>query len=294
MRVAQRRAFDLTALLGAGLMLVVLQHAPHARFSSHVRLDIAPAQAEVAPHAVVWDRIVIDLAPPSHLRSPNLTPGQRELAAARAEQRLREALTDDLLRHFKLFLYVSKADRGLLAQRMFVFDRQRHGALHLLYDWPVSTGRETVERNPAGRQLATDTPAGYYQLDRKRFYRHYRSAQWGEPMPYAMFFNWVDRGRKTGLAVHAANGVDIARLGSRASAGCVRLAPENARTLFELIRTRYKGAVPRFAFDRRSGTMSNDGELMRDAHGAVKLSKGYRVLVLIENTGGSGAVAAML
>src|SRR5581483_2014360 len=111
-----------------------------------------------------------------------------KVAAARAEQRLRQTLTDDLLRHFKLFLYVSKAEHGALAQHMFVFDRQAHDTLHLLYAWPVSTGRDKIERTPTGLRVSTSTPAGYYQLDRKRFYEHYRSLQWDEAMQYAMFF----------------------------------------------------------------------------------------------------------
>jgi len=286
--------FDVAALSGAALLIAALPHA-HTRLHSTVKLDLTPAlPSPVSEEKLTWDRIVIDLAPPEQIASPKLTPNQRRVAALRAEQRLREALTDDLLRHFKLFLYVSKADHGVLAQHMFVFDRHAHDALHLLYDWPVSTGRERMEKNPSGLRLSTYTPGGYYQLDRKRFYEHYRSHQWGEPMPHAMFFNWVDRGRKTGLAIHAANGQDVARLGTRASAGCVRLSPKNARILFDLIRTRYSGTVPKFAFDRRSNTMSNSGELMRDAHGAPKMAKGYRVLVLIENTGGGGAMAAVL
>ena len=48
-------------------------------------------------------------------------------------------------------------------------------------------------------------------------------------MPYAMFFNWENHGYQTGLAIHGATGDDIGLLGTRASAGCVRLSPENAR-----------------------------------------------------------------
>lgn len=286
--------FDIAALLSAALLIAALPHV-HTRLHSKVTLDLIPAMPKAASEGkLTWDRVVIDLAPPEQIASRKLTPDQRNVAAAQAGQRLRQALTEDLLRHFKLFLYVSKAEHGALAQHMFVFDRQAHDVLHLLYAWPVSTGRERVERTPAGLQVSTYTPAGYYQLDRRRLYEQYRSRQWGEAMPYAMFFNWMNKGRKTGLAIHAAEGDGIAQLGSRASAGCVRLAPQNARTLFQLIRNRYRGQVPKFAFDNRTDTMLNNGALMRDAHGTLKLTKGYKVLVLIENTGGGGAVAAML
>jgi lipoprotein-anchoring transpeptidase ErfK/SrfK len=46
------------------------------------------------------------------------------------------------------------------------------------------------------------------------------------PMPHAVFFTG-------GYAVHATEAV--ARLGSPASHGCVRLAPENAATFFALV-----------------------------------------------------------
>ena len=55
---------------------------------------------------------------------------------------------------------------------------------------------------------------------------------------------------QTGLAIHAATGDDIAKLGSRASAGCVHLAPENAATAVSIWSARIiAGAVPRFAYD---------------------------------------------
>jgi hypothetical protein len=112
-------------------------------------------------------------------------------------------------------------------------------------------------------------------------------------MPYAMFFNWEHDGLQTGLAIHSATGDDVALLGNRASAGCVRLAPQNARLLFRLIRKDYSGLAPRFAYDRRTATMHNDGLLMHDAEGNLKYAEGYKVLVVIENNGGDNIVAAL-
>ena len=207
--------------------------------------------------------------------------------------RLKDSLTTEMLQNFELFLYVSKADSGPLAQRMYVFRKQASGDLNLLYNWPVSTGRELVEFAPNGQRAPSFTPRGYYELDPGRMYTHHISGQWGSPMPYAMFFNWENHGRQTGLAIHSATGEDIALLGKRASAGCVRLAPENAALLFNLIRTNYKGLAPRFAYDRRTASMSNDGLLMHDAQGHVKFAEGYKVLVFIENYGGDNVVAAV-
>jgi hypothetical protein len=139
----------------------------------------------------------------------------------------------------------------------------------------------------------TDTPEGYYELDPHRSYIHYHSSQWDKPMPYAMFFNWIRNGSPTGLAIHAATGDDVSLLGSRASAGCIHLGEDNARELFTLIRSRYRGLAPRFAIDRRTGTMSNQGILLHDPEGQVRMEEGYKVLVFIENYGGENLVAAL-
>ncbi len=233
-----------------------------------------------------------EVTPENATPIPNLpAPSPAELV--RVEQRLKDSLTSEMLANFDLFLYVSKAQNGPWAQRMYVFQKQTSGDLVLLNNWPVSTGREKVEFNAAGEKLPSYTPAGYYELDPKRFYPHYRSVQWDQPMPYSMFFNWVKDGNQTGLAIHGASGSDIAMLGTRASAGCVRLEPEAARQLFMMIRTQYRGLAPRFAMDRRTGTMSNDGILLHDASGKVQLADGYKVLVFIEDYGGENVVAAL-
>jgi hypothetical protein len=98
---------------------------------------------------------------------------------------------------------------------------------------------------------------------------------------------------QTGLAIHGATGLEIRQLGTRASAGCIRIAPENAALLFNLIRAEYKGLAPRFAYDRRTATMSNQGVMMHDAAGNLQMAGGYRVLVFIENYGGQNVVAAL-
>jgi lipoprotein-anchoring transpeptidase ErfK/SrfK len=250
-------------------------------------LTLAPeAQAPAAQAPQVADA----KAPPA--RRPDLSmPGPAELT--RVMLRLKDNLTSEMLGNFELFLYVSKAESGPWAQRMYVFRKQGNGNLDLLYNWPVSTGRELVEYAPNGRRAPSFTPQGYYELDPDRMYRHHMSGEWQQPMPYAMFFNWENNGRQTGLAIHGASGDDIALLGQRASAGCVRIAPENAALLFNLIKTQYRGLAPRFAYDRRTATMSNDGLMMHDAEGKLQLAEGYKVLVFIENYGGDNVVAAV-
>lgn len=233
---------------------------------------------------------VIIPEPPPLPDVPHSKASARAIAVA---DRLKENLTPEMLKAFDLFVYVSKADRGPLAQRMYVFKKQPDRKLSLLYDWPASTGREKREISPRGRKSFTNTPRGYYELDPDRMYRKYRSYSWDQPMPYAMFFNWERQGLQTGLAIHAASGDDIALLGQRASAGCVHLSPENARTLYNLIRSEYRGEVPRFAYDAATQTMSNDGALMHDAKGRLKMADGYKVLVQIEDYAGDNSVAAL-
>lgn len=82
------------------------------------------------------------------------------------------------------------------------------------YSWPVSAG---LKRGwtPAG----TFRPYWLHKNHRSSLFR-------GAPMPYSVFF--------TGdYAIHGTTAVN--RLGAPASHGCVRLHPENAAVLFNLI-----------------------------------------------------------
>lgn len=100
---------------------------------------------------------------------------------------------------------------SLSGQVMHVY---HHG--QLLYEWPVSTAR-------AGKI----TPTGSW---RPQFLsRNHRSSRYDNaPMPYAVFYS----------GHYAIHGTDqISRLGRPASAGCVRLHPDNARIFFDMVRT---------------------------------------------------------
>ena len=204
------------------------------------------------------------------------------------EGRLRERLTSDLFAQFDLFIYVSKAGTGPWAQNMYVFAKDG-GDLDLVHNWPVSTGRERAETTPSGRKTSSVTPAGYFQFDRNRMFRHYRSVQWDAPMPNAMFFNWMDRGMLTGIAIHGVVGQQVSDLGTRASAGCIRLSPEAAAALFKLVRDDYRGAVPSFAYDRATASLSRNGSLARNASGSLQYTDGYRALIIVDTYGGGEA-----
>lgn len=84
----------------------------------------------------------------------------------------------------------------------------------LRYEWPVSTAR-------AGKY----TPRG--QWTPQWLSRHHRSSRYNNaPMPFAIFYNGD-------YAIHGTS--QISRLGRPASAGCVRLHPDNASLLFSMV-----------------------------------------------------------
>jgi lipoprotein-anchoring transpeptidase ErfK/SrfK len=85
----------------------------------------------------------------------------------------------------------------------------------VLHNWIVSTARRGY-RTPIG----TFRPL---RLERVWYSTVYDNA----PMPYSVFFH-------RGYAIHGT--IEISKLGRPVSHGCVRLHPDNARMLFELIR----------------------------------------------------------
>jgi len=83
------------------------------------------------------------------------------------------------------------------------------------HSWPVSTGMADYA-----------TPAGAFAPS--RLAKQHYSREWDNaPMPYSIFFT------DAGHAIHGSHAVG--RLGTPASHGCVRLAPRNASTLFQLV-----------------------------------------------------------
>lgn len=225
---------------------------------------------------------------PEELRLTEVLPDAGPLDLEPVEARLRARMPGQLFRYFDLYLYVSKAvgGKGEWAQQMFVLARQNDDTMKVLHRWPVSTGLEEPLKSPAGRMLGTNTPGGIYKLDRGRFFEDYTSRQWQSPMPYAMFFDWMREGRVSGLAIHGTDDAGVATLGQRASHGCIRLSPANAKTLFELIQGNYRGRVPAFEVNPETGTMSAGGKLKRDEDGKVIMTRGYKVIVFIEDFGG--------
>jgi hypothetical protein len=85
------------------------------------------------------------------------------------------------------------------------------------YDWAVSTARWGYR-----------TPNGTYRPERLERQWYSRKYDWS-PMPHSIFFSG-------GYAIHGSN--EVSRLGRPASHGCIRLHPQNAATLFSLVKGR--------------------------------------------------------
>ncbi len=85
------------------------------------------------------------------------------------------------------------------------------------YQWPVSTARWGYR-----------TPNGSYRPERLERQWYSRKYDWS-PMPHSIFFSG-------GYAIHGS--YEISRLGRPASHGCIRLHPQNAATLYELVQRR--------------------------------------------------------
>jgi hypothetical protein len=83
------------------------------------------------------------------------------------------------------------------------------------YHWPVSTARWGYR-----------TPVGTYRPERLERQWYSRKYDWS-PMPHSIFFHH-------GYAIHGST--EVSRLGRPASHGCIRLSPQNAATLFDLVR----------------------------------------------------------
>jgi lipoprotein-anchoring transpeptidase ErfK/SrfK len=85
------------------------------------------------------------------------------------------------------------------------------------YYWPVSTARRGYV-TPKGSW-------GVQSMHKMTYSRLFNNA----PMPWTIFYSGH-------YGIHGTT--DVAKLGQPASAGCVRLHPDNARTLFELVQQR--------------------------------------------------------
>ena len=126
-----------------------------------------------------------------------------------------------MLRRVLLALFFSFAASPALADNVLVIVDLQMQTMHVRVDgvtkyrWDVSTGRSGYS-----------TPPGRYQPT--RMYKNYFSRKYDNaPMPFSIFF-------VGGYAIHGTT--DLRNLGRVASHGCVRLHPDNAAMLFDLVK----------------------------------------------------------
>jgi lipoprotein-anchoring transpeptidase ErfK/SrfK len=129
---------------------------------------------------------------------------------------LRVAASTMLMLAIGLLVAATPAAAGNVVARVDLSEQRMYVSIagKPAYSWPVSTARRGYV-----------TPTGSYRptrLHRRWYSRKYDNA----PMPYSIFF-------RGGYAIHGTTAVKA--LGRPASHGCVRLAPGNAATLFQLV-----------------------------------------------------------
>lgn len=115
-----------------------------------------------------------------------------------------------------LFLLPAAAAADRIVARVTISTQTMHVFRDglLLHTWPVSTARP-----------GKITPTGEWTA--QWLSRHHRSRRYNmTPMPFAIFYSGH-------YAIHATE--EVHRLGHPASAGCVRLHPDNARLLFSMV-----------------------------------------------------------
>ena len=231
-----------------------------------------------------------DDAKPTKLSRDRSSEEEISPAFSLAKNRILSAVPDQIERYFNVFMYVSKATDGALAQKMFVFHRVKRGRLVPYAEWQVSTGREAIEWDN-GREVDTKTPAGVFVLDPRRFHREYYAKNWNNaPMHHAMFLDLKTHGFGTGVAIHEAVGADkVDRLGRRDSAGCIRLSPEHAKELFDKVHGTTRGRIPVIGVDAR-GSTDTSGKIQRNKAGKPIFRNGYRALLIVEDYDGDGDV----
>lgn len=113
-------------------------------------------------------------------------------------------------------VFAACASAGEINVRIDLSDQrmQVHMDDAVVHSWPVSTARP-----------GKCTPIGTYSVQSMQRV-HYSSLYNNAPMPWSIFFHG-------NYAIHGTTQTES--LGSPASAGCVRLHPENAETLFDLV-----------------------------------------------------------
>lgn len=169
------------------------------------------------------------------------------------------AKADDLseaMAQYPVIIYVNKSIDAKWSQKIIVFKKGRQ----LLAD-RVSTGREQFEA-----ERFSETPTGFYTP--QYLSKDHVASKSGIEMPYSIFFNG-------NIALHQAVGKGISQLGRRASSGCVRLSPNLAPFIFNLVNELGTGDMPE---------IDVKGNVSRNSDGSLRRVQRYMALVIVDNS----------
>lgn len=140
------------------------------------------------------------------------------------------AALKNLLQNHRVVIVVNKAASGPGAQTMTIYENEAQ-----VFSTKVSTGKEELVTSTSGKTYVTTTPNGYYRP--YKMYTDYMSYTWKAPMPNAVFL-------VGGIAIHATGKSNYAKLGSRASGGCVRTTLEDSKLVRETVMNTGRGSAP--------------------------------------------------
>jgi hypothetical protein len=126
----------------------------------------------------------------------------------------------------RLHIVINKAEKGTAVDAQ-TLEAYVDGVL--IHKFKVTTGAETPKQKPNGKWANRRTPTGTFRIIH-RSRNHVSSAWEGARMPFAQFFT------DYGIAMHATVGeANIQALGRRGSGGCIRLHPDNAKIMWDLV-----------------------------------------------------------
>lgn len=176
------------------------------------------------------------------------SPTVDDMAAYLDEKHAWENLSDELgsrIRNHdpendanKIIIMVHKSENPAVPEFMEVFRQRSRDAkdlepLNLFEDRRSNQALVSTAGTYSGKKYVT--PSGVFAIDSMEV-MHYSSKYNNAPMPWTMFFNG-------GIAIHAATPSEFKALGRKASHGCVRVHPANAKLLFDFVKNEGRGNV---------------------------------------------------
>jgi hypothetical protein len=132
--------------------------------------------------------------------------------------KVHKSSTKDKLEYLEVFTQNSEDGEDLTPMNLFA------GENKALVSTAGTYGRKTYS-----------TPSGIFRIDLMER-MHYSSKYGNAPMPWSVFFNG-------GIAIHGATPDEFKHLGRKASHGCVRVHPQNAKLIYAAIQASASGAI---------------------------------------------------